>query len=128
MLELRKHVQERNQGAITALLKKAWTRPDFQENECAYICIALDELGLPMPGLFENFVERFPNSLYPVQVLLADAMARSGNEDGATSEARLYLRRIKRCGKLTGNSDIPGFRHAILRMSPARQTTRASRR
>ena len=43
-------------------------------------------------NLIFQFVEKFPNSLYPIRIYFSDLLIRQKNYDAAATEARIYLR------------------------------------
>ena len=84
------------------------------EGVLAWICGAFYESGLPAHArLIALFVERFPDSLYPVRVFYGDLYARSGNMDVATAQSRRYLRLIRDSGTFPTLGDTALLRDGV---------------
>ncbi len=63
------------------------------EHELAWaIGVVFEENIIDAFKFIPAFLVRFPKSLHPVRVFYADILARQGQYDSATDEARIYLR------------------------------------
>jgi hypothetical protein len=98
---VRRAVAEDRQNDVAQIAREAFSDDSIGEDVLAWVAAAIYERKIISAlSYLHVFVERFPNSLHLIRVYLADVLARSSQYDGATQNARIYLRQAKNAGLL----------------------------
>jgi len=85
-------LNQRNEEEATNVAVKAFEEQPENEHLLAVMCSVLFDSNINCYGLLLLFTERFPNSLYPIRVYIAQILCDNFQFDNATSEARYFLR------------------------------------
>lgn len=113
-----------NGDQIAGQLKKMIADEQDWEGEIAWTFGYCFEKGLDdVFQLAPNFAKKYPDSIYPVMVMYSDILARRGRFDEASSESRIYLRKVSEAGLLENLEDKPliadGVSRAFLLLTSA---------
>lgn len=94
--------EAKDQVAAIEVLKEAFTGADWTEWDLAMLCTAAYDMRVHLAFLntIEEYLTRFPQSLYPVPALRAAILAEQSDFETATEEARHYWSRVKQAGYL----------------------------
>ena len=111
-----------NIKSINEGLEKALSGQDCEEHELTWAIGAVFENNhIDAFKFIPVFIDKYPQSLHPVRVFYADLLARQGQYDSATDEARIYLRLLsetKLIDDLEGKALLlDGFSRAWLLLS-----------
>lgn len=98
-------LEKRNVAKALSIVQEALEAEEPEEQMCANLIIIARTFGLPIFEFLQQFLQLFPNSLYPIRVLLAEILVESDNYDDATSEARYFLRVVQENGKIGQKDD-----------------------
>jgi hypothetical protein len=102
--EIEKALASDNRLIALDIVQRAFVETE-DEMLCANLVMFTSEFGLPTLEFIHQFNYKFPNSLFPIRVYLAQMLCESSNFDDATSEARYYLRLIQDYGKVGHTED-----------------------
>lgn len=88
-------IDKGNGPKAVAVIQQALEKDIDDEQLCANLIIIGYTFGLPCFEFIQKFLGHYPNSLYPIRVILAKILCESDNYDDATSEARYFLRVVQ---------------------------------
>jgi hypothetical protein len=91
--EIIEQLQKNDLKKVEELANTVFKVESENENLLAFAAaIIFNNEILSSANLIFDFVEKFPHSLHPIRVYLADLLTRQKNYDAVTTEARIYLR------------------------------------
>ena len=96
---IQNHLDRQERKPLQELINQAFDEYGDEEEFSAWCTSVAHGMECEnAPDLLAQFIERFPLSLHPVQIDLAERLLHSGYLDHGSNEARAYLARISQSG------------------------------